>query len=141
MVHRCPGACAYGDISGSHGDARRLEQWRIDHPAERPGILIDQPESPTDLQPRGTKQGLRKRTRPGRKEDAVAWCGTSRSDQPIPLRIREVLGHRSAKLTIFAHQHVRQAAVPSLPCELLPRVQLPTRLAGARHDTAPTYSA
>src|SRR4249919_165135 len=135
MVHRCPGARAYGDISRSHGDARRLEQWRIDHPAERPGVLVDQPDFSPNLEPRSTEQGLRKGARTGSKEDAIAWCGTDLGSKSVAFRIREVLGYRSAKLPIFADQNVRQAAVSSLPGELLPRIQLPTRLTGTpRHD-------
>ena len=38
-------------------------------------------------------------------------------------------------LTVLTDQHIRKAAVPALSRELLPRVQLPTRLAGATgHD-------
>ena len=78
----------------------------------------------------------------GGKEDAVPWRGTDLSSKPGAFGLREVLGYRSAELAILADQDVRQAAVPTLPGELLPPVQLSRGwLAPPGITTAPTYSA
>src|SRR4030095_13894901 len=134
MVHGGPSACSDRDITSGHGDIRRLEQRSIDYPAECPGVLVDQPHAMGDLQPGGTEQRLCQGSWPGREKYAVAWRGTDFADKPAAFRLREALGYRSARLAILTDQDVGQAAVPALPSELLPSVQLLARLAGTtRH--------
>src|SRR5687767_15868628 len=76
MVDRGPCPGPDGDITGGHGNTRRLEQRRIDHPTESPRFLVDEPDPSADLESGSTKQGLRQGTRTGGKKYAVPWRGT-----------------------------------------------------------------
>src|SRR5215211_1981365 len=124
MVDSCPGTGPDRDITGGHGDGRRLEQRRIDHPAESPSILVDESYAAANLQPGGTEQRLRQGARTGRKEDAIPPLSTDLSSKAGALRLREILRHWPAELAVLADQHVRQTAVAALPGKLLPPVQL-----------------
>ena len=118
----------------------RLEQRRVDHPAERPGVLVDQPD------PLGRSRAAwhraatarRRADRPRRRCSRLARHRRSRRARRARTRTRFLAtgppSSPSSPTSTYA-----EPAVPALPGELLPRVQLPARLAAPPGmTTAPT---
>ena len=109
----------------------RLEHRRVDHPAERPGALVDQTGPAGDLDARRAEQLLRLASRDdGGEEHRVARLRADRVGQTGQVRVGEVLRDRTAGLAGLGVEHdVREApGAPSLR-PVLPAVEL---LAGLR---------
>ena len=74
-MHRGPASVADRDITFGGGLGCRLEQRRIDHPAECPRLGIDQIAAVADLDPSRPEQLLRALPLPGGEEDRIAGLG------------------------------------------------------------------
>ena len=108
---------------------------RIHDPDERPRLLVDQTLSPSDLDAcRAEQRPLRLRRTRG-EEDTVARVCSDVRGQAVALGVGEVLRDGPAQRAVLADEHVRQAFRAALLGPLLPRVELPARLARpTRHD-------
>ena len=130
MVHRRPGAAADRDVTGGGRVVGRLEQRRVDHPQEAPGVLVDQAAAAADLEPGRAEQARGwPWPAPAREEDAVARLGADVRGQAGLLLVGDVLGDRPGQLAVLLDQHVGQPAGAALLGPLLPGVEL---LAGLR---------
>ena len=135
MVHGCPCARADRYVTGCLGFGGGLEQRRVQNPEERPLGLVDELTALADLQTGGTEQRPRGLGRTGCEEDAVALGGSDVCGKTLAFALGQVLGNRSAELTVIADEDVGQALGPTLLGELLPAVQLLARLrCAAGHD-------
>ena len=122
------------------GVGGRLEQRRVDHPAERPGVLVDQAAAPADLQ-RGPHRAAPAPllARAGGEEDRVAGLGADVRRPARPARSSErFLATGPPSVAVLADQHVRQPAGAALLGPVLPGVELLARLrrAAGLHDRA-----
>ncbi|MPM29941.1 hypothetical protein SDC9_76483 [bioreactor metagenome] len=131
-MHRGPASVADRDITFGGGLGCRLEQRRIDHPAECPRLEIDQIAAVADLDPSRPEQLLRALPLPGGEEDRIAGLGAGGGHQCCLFFVREVLGDRPGELAGLVDRDVGQPAGAALLGPLLPGVELAAGLGGRR---------
>ncbi len=138
MVHSGPASVTHRDITFGGRRCSGLEQWRVDNPAERPGIRVDQIATATDLDARRTEQLLRGLPLAGSEEDGIARFGVCGRDDSGLLCVREVLGDRTGQFTGLVDRDVSQTASTTLLGPLLPGIELAARQRSppGHHDAA-----
>ena len=136
MVYGGPGPATHGDITFGDRFGDRLEQGRVHHPQEAPGVLVHQPAAPGDFVAGRSEQVLGRSTGTRGEEDAVPWLGAGGGGQAVAFSVADVLAHRSTQGAVLGDRDIGQALGTALLCPVLPGVEGAPRLgrAAGHHD-------
>src|SRR5690606_11122805 len=122
-----------GPRAGADGDvvvlAGGLEERRVDDPDEGPGVLVDEPGAPADLEAGGAEQGAGLVLPTRGEEDRVAGLRAGGGGQTRALVLGDVLGDRPAERAVLPDRHVGEALGAALLRPVLPGVELAAGLA------------
>ena len=136
MVYGGPGPATHGDITFGDRFGDRLEQGRVHHPQEAPGVLVHQPAAPGDFVAGRSEQVLGRSTGTRGEEDAVPWLGAGGGGQAVAFSVADVLAHRPTQGAVLGDRDIGQALGTTLLGPVLPGVEGAPRLgrAAGHHD-------